>query len=62
MVESAFVHNEFLDKRMGDAEGIHIRGINIHTYIHTYKLYSRPKKAFQRIQKERKRKKRKKTK
>ena len=28
----------------------------IHTNIHTYKLYSRPKKAFQRIQKERKKK------
>ena len=26
---------------------------NDSTYIHTYKLYSRPKKAFQRIQKER---------
>ena len=24
----------------------------MHAYIHTYKLYSRPKKAFQRIQKE----------
>ena len=31
----------------------------IHTYIHTYKLYSRPKKAFQRIQKERKKEKKK---
>ena len=25
-----------------------------YTYIHTYKLYTRPKKAFQRIQKEKK--------
>ena len=43
----------------GHVRSISISAINntyIHTYIHTYKLYSRPKKAFQRIQKERKKK------
>ena len=47
----AFV-DEHISRKMS-REGVIIHTY-IHTYILTYKLYSRPKKAFQRIQKERK--------